>query len=98
MTSATLRRLTRTALRRHFSAPRARRLWELHQMGVSLDTISRAWKVLSGFGVTPENDRDWSFYTDVAQEPLPLCLWHSRTGTWIEVNAFEVDITYPWEV
>ena len=94
MTVIALKALTHTALRFHFSAPRARRLWELHEMGVSLDTLSRGWKVLVGLGVTPENDREWSFYTDVKESPLPLCLWHVQTGTWIEVvvlDALAVD-------
>lgn len=76
--------LTHQALYRQFSPSRAARLWELYSaMGVSLDTLARASKILKGLGVTKDNDAQWSFYTN---DNGALELWNEEDETWVEVE------------
>lgn len=95
MSKTKMRALTKSALQRLYSPSTARRLWELHEMGVSVGTLARARKALDGFSVTPENDGEWSFLTyggattilDCIKGRIPLSMYHEKTRTYLEVLA-----------
>ena len=90
MTKNQLNKLTKTALKRLYSPPTARRLWELHGIGVSVGTLARARKVLDGFGVTPGNDGEWTFdlIHEWYREEIGLRMHCVSTHTIIEVVMF----------
>ena len=91
MSKTKLRALTKAALQRLYSPSTARRLWELHEIGVSVGTLARARKVLDGFGVTRENDKEWMFNPVIEwyRVEVGLRLYHAVSHTMIEVVAFK---------
>lgn len=59
------------------------RLQELHQMGVSQETMDAAWRMIRCEPFWPDWIKTWSFFTDAEEYPMPLECKHG--SNWFQV-------------